>query len=165
MLSQSHPNADLFKSYCCATPTQLGNRAGVRIGRSHLHSWAGWGSVPHRNAFLTNLEMHRMGRFCDPRLDDTAQFPIATAHAFARSIYPVAADRGDEVFSGKAKCNSCHVEPLWSDPGWNLHTPAEVCIDSFQPDRAPGHRYRTSPIGDLFTQLKGGSIMAAVSEI
>ncbi len=45
---------------------------------------------------------------------------------------PAAAARGDELFSGKAKCNNCHVEPLWSDPGWNLHTPAEVCIDSFQ---------------------------------
>jgi hypothetical protein len=37
-----------------------------------------------------------------------------------------------------------------------LHTPAEVCIDSFQADRAPDHRYRTSPIGDLFTHSKGG---------
>jgi hypothetical protein len=67
-----------------------------------------------------------------------------------------AADRGDELFSGKAKCNNCHVEPLWTDPGWNLHKPAEVCIDSFQADRAPDHRYRTSPIGDLFTHRKGG---------
>ena len=58
--------------------------------------------------------------------------------------------------SGKANRNSCHVEPLWTDPGWNLHTPAEICIDSFQADRAPDHRYRTSPIGELFTHFKGG---------
>jgi len=45
---------------------------------------------------------------------------------------------------------------LWTDPGWNLHTPAEVCIDSFQANRAPDLRYRTSPIGVLFTHLKGG---------
>ncbi|MGH7062244.1 MAG: hypothetical protein ACREFH_17775, partial [Stellaceae bacterium] len=62
----------------------------------------------------------------------------------------------DKLFSGKAKCNSCHVEPLWTDPGWNLHTPAEICIDSFQADRAPDRRYRTAPIGELFTHVKGG---------
>lgn len=72
------------------------------------------------------------------------------------SFDSAAAARGDELFSGKANCNSCHVEPLWTDPGWNLHTPAEICIDSFQADRAPDHRYRTSPIGELFTHFKGG---------
>ncbi len=72
------------------------------------------------------------------------------------SFDPAAAKRGDDLFSGKARCNQCHVEPLWTEPGWNLHTPAEVCIDSFQADRAPDHRYRTAPIGDLFTHAKGG---------
>src|SRR5262249_6925888 len=32
-----------------------------------------------------------------------------------------AAGRGDELFSGKANCNSCHHEPLWTEPGWNDH--------------------------------------------
>lgn len=67
-----------------------------------------------------------------------------------------AAKRGDELFSGKAGCNNCHVEPLWAEPGWNLHTGAEVCIDNFQADRAPDHRYRTSPLAGLFTHQKGG---------
>ena len=72
------------------------------------------------------------------------------------SFDPAAASRGDGLFSGKAKCNNCHVEPLWTDPGWNLHMPSEICIDSFQADRAPDLHYRTSPIGDLFTHSKGG---------
>lgn len=164
------------------------------LGGVNLHTWTGWGSVPHWNAFVANLEMHGKGRFWDPRLNDGGQFPIAAANGFgdlrlpngqhispdddlitsklqalqfyqlaipspqppAGSFDPAAAARGDELFSGKAQCNNCHVEPLWSDPGWNLHTPAEVCIDSFQADRAPDHRYRTSPIGDLFTHSKGG---------
>jgi hypothetical protein len=67
-----------------------------------------------------------------------------------------AAQRGDALFSGKAKCNNCHVEPLWTEPGWNLHTPEEVCVDSFQADRAPDHRYRTAPLAGLFTHQKGG---------
>lgn len=159
------------------------------LGGVNLHTWTGWGSVPHWNAFVANLEMHGIGRFFDPRLNNAAQFPIAAANGFADlphispdddlitsklsdlqffqlaipspqppagSFDPAAAARGDELFSGKAQCNNCHVEPLWTDPGWNLHQPSEICIDSFQADRAPDLRYRTSPIGALFTHLKGG---------
>jgi hypothetical protein len=74
----------------------------------------------------------------------------------AGSFDSAAAARGDELFSGKAKCNNCHVEPLWTEPGWNLHKPSEICIDEFQANRAPDLRYRTSPIGELFTHGKGG---------
>lgn len=84
------------------------------------------------------------------------QLAIPSPQPPAGSFDPAAAARGDVLFSGKAKCNNCHVEPLWSDPGWNLHLPSEICIDSFQANRAPDHRYRTSPIGDLFTHPKGG---------
>jgi cytochrome c peroxidase len=164
------------------------------LGGVNLHTWTGWGSVPHWNAFVATLEMHGNGRFWDPRLNDGAQFPIAATHGFgdlrlpngqyvnpdsdmvtsklqalqffqlaipapqppSSSFDSAAAARGDELFSGKAKCNNCHVEPLWTDPGWNLHTPTEVCIDSFQANRGPDRRYRTSPSGDLFTHFKGG---------
>ena len=159
------------------------------LGGVNLHTWTGWGSVPHWNAFVANLEMHGLGRFFDPRLNNAEQFPIAAAHGFgdlphinpdddritakladlqfyqlsipspqpaSRSFDAAAADRGDDLFSGKAGCNNCHVEPLWTDPGWNLHTPAEICIDSFQAERAPDLRYRTSPLGALFTHSKGG---------
>jgi hypothetical protein len=155
----------------------------------NLHTWTGWGSVPHWNAFVANLEMHGKGRFWDPRLNDAAQFPIAAKNGFgdlphispdddqitgklaALQFYQLgipappppegsfdvaAAKRGDELFSGKAKCNNCHVESLWSEPGWNLHTPAEIGIDDFQANRAPDHRYRTSPLGGLWTHTKGG---------
>ena len=84
------------------------------------------------------------------------QLAIPSPQPPVGSFDSAAAARGDELFSGKAKCNNCHVEPLWTDPGWNLHTPAEIGIDSFQADRAPDHRYRTSPIGALFTHSKGG---------
>jgi hypothetical protein len=159
------------------------------LGGVNLHTWTGWGSVPHWNAFVATLEMHGAGRFFDPRLNNPAQFPIAAAHGFGDlphispdddqitsklsdlqfyqlaipspqppegSFDPAAAARGDELFSGKAGCNNCHVEPLWTEPGWNLHTPAEVCVDAFQANRAPDLRYRTSPIGAIFTHSKGG---------
>ncbi len=159
------------------------------LGGVNLHTWTGWGSVPHWNAFVANLEMHGVGRFFDPRLDNAAQFPIAAANGFGDlphidpdddritsklsdlqfyqlsipspqprrgSFDPVAAKRGDELFSGKAGCNNCHVEPLWTEPGWNLHLPSDICIDPFQADRAPDQRYRTSPLGAIFTHTKGG---------
>jgi len=74
----------------------------------------------------------------------------------ASSFDPEAAKRGDELFSGKARCNECHSEPLWTEPGWNMHAPRDVCIDSFQADRAPDRAYRTSPLGGLFAHQKGG---------
>jgi cytochrome c peroxidase len=37
-----------------------------------------------------------------------------------------------------------------------MHTAAEVCVDDFQSDRAPDHRYRTAPLNGLWTHTKGG---------
>jgi hypothetical protein len=154
----------------------------------NLHTWTGWGSVTHWNAFVANLEMHGKGNFFDPRLDDAERFPIAAKNGFGHivtdsdedrispklpalhfyqlalvapkppkgSFDKAAAERGDELFSGKAKCASCHVEPTGSEPGWNLRTPQEVGIDDFQAQRAPDGRYRTTPLRGLFTHMKGG---------
>jgi mono/diheme cytochrome c family protein len=72
------------------------------------------------------------------------------------SFRPKAAARGDALFEGKAKCASCHVPPLYTEPGWNLHTPEEMGIDSFQADRSPDRRYRTTPLKGLWTRTKGG---------
>ena len=63
---------------------------------------------------------------------------------------PQAAERGDELFSHKAGCNGCHVEPLWTEPGWNLHKPSEIGIDSFEADRSPDHTYKTQNLAGLF---------------
>jgi hypothetical protein len=63
-----------------------------------------------------------------------------------------AAARGNTLFSGKAKCNDCHVVPLWTEPGWNLHTPAEIGIDSFQADRSPDGVYKTMNLAGVFVR-------------
>jgi hypothetical protein len=130
--------------------------------------------------------MHGSGTFFDPRLNDAAKFPIAAANGFgnvrntpdlitsklaALHLYQLAipaprppggsfnggaAGRGEAIFNGKAQCASCHVPPLFSEPGWNMHTPAELCIDSFQANRSPDERYRTSPLKGLWTHQRGG---------
>ena len=154
----------------------------------NLHTWTGWGSVPHWNAFVANLEMHGKGNFFDPRLDNASQFPIAAANRFGHvtidpdqdmitsklpalqfyqlsipapkppsgSFNEEAAKRGDELFGGKAGCGKCHIEPLWTEPGWNMHKPSEIGIDDFQANRAPDRSYRTSPLAGLWTHQKGG---------
>ena len=152
----------------------------------NLHTWTGWGSVTHWNAFVANLEMHGQGTFYDPRLNDASKFPIAAANGFgnvrsnpdlitaklpalhfyqlaipapaapAGSFNAAAAARGQAVFNGPAKCSTCHVPPIFSEPGWNMHTPAEVGIDDFQARRSPDERYRTSPLKGLWTHQKGG---------
>src|SRR5581483_7256995 len=145
-----------------------------------------WGTVSYWNALVANLELHGKGTFFDPRLDNAKQFPIAAANHFGHvnnepdliteklpalhfyqlaipaprppegSFDPEAAERGDKLFSGKAQCATCHTEPAGTEPGWNLHEGSEVCIDNFQANRAPNHRYRTTPLNGLWTHMKRG---------
>src|SRR5207237_9464558 len=51
------------------------------------------------------------------------------------SFDQAAAERGKELFGGQAKCATCHVPPLFTEPGWNLHTPEEIGVDDFQDSR------------------------------
>lgn len=152
----------------------------------NLHTFTGWGSVPYWNAFVANLEMHGQGTFYDPRLDNADQFPVAaraglghkkdpidriTPKLAALQVYQLAllapapppgtfdaaaAGRGAELFAGKARCATCHVPPLFTEPGWNMHKPGEIGIDSFQADRSPDHAYRTTPLKGLWTHQRGG---------
>jgi hypothetical protein len=152
----------------------------------NLHTWTGWGSVTHWNAFVANLEMHGKGTFLDARLDDAAQFPIAAANGFghvrhspdlitpklgalqlyqlaleapappAGSFDPVAAERGHVLFRSRAQCGNCHVEPIFTEPGWNLHRPEEIGIEPFQANRSPDRGYRTAPLKGLWSHARGG---------
>jgi hypothetical protein len=152
----------------------------------NLHTYTGWGSVPYWNAFVANLEMHGKGTFSDARLDDTVRFPVAARNHFGHvqnetdlissklaalqayqlaiaapapprgSFDAAAATRGGSLFKGKAQCSTCHTDPTETEPGWNMHTADEVCIDDFQASRSPDDRYRTTPLNGLWTHAKGG---------
>jgi hypothetical protein len=68
-----------------------------------------------------------------------------------------AAAQGKLVFAGKGRCASCHVPPLFTEPGWSMHTAEEIGIDDFQASRSPDKKfYRTTPLGGLFVRAKGG---------
>jgi cytochrome c peroxidase len=48
------------------------------------------------------------------------------------------------------------VPPLFTEPGWNVHKPAEIGIDDFQSERSPDRTYRTAPLRGLMSHAKGG---------
>jgi hypothetical protein len=151
-----------------------------------LATWTGFGSVTYWNAYVGVTQMHGSGTFFDARFNDKDQYPVAvksgswntrgkadrvTAKLAALHFYqlsipapkpPVgsydraAFDRGKAIFEGTAKCATCHVPPLYTEPGRNLHAPSEIGIDSFQADRSPTRMYRTAPLAGLWTHQKGG---------
>jgi len=67
-----------------------------------------------------------------------------------------ASKRGEKLFNGKAQCSRCHVPPLYTEPGWNLHKAEEIGIDDFQAQRSPDAGYRTAPLKGIWTHHKGG---------
>jgi CxxC motif-containing protein (DUF1111 family) len=74
----------------------------------------------------------------------------------AGSFNRAAARNGEKLFNDKALCGTCHVPPLFTEPGWNMHTAAEIGIDDFQAKRSPDERYRTTPLRGLWSHQKGG---------
>jgi hypothetical protein len=152
----------------------------------NLHTYTGFGSVTYWNAYVANTQMHGQGVFFDDRLKEGGQFPVSartgswntrssedriTAKLAGLHIYQLsipapkpkagsfdatAFKRGETLFAGKAKCASCHVPPLYTEPGNNLHSPAEIGIDDFHAGRSPTKSYRTTPLRGLWSHQKGG---------
>jgi len=152
----------------------------------NLHTWTGWGSIPYWNAFVAVLEMHGKGTFFDARLDNAQQFPIAAANGFGHvvnnpdlvtpklpglqayelslrapkpppgSFNAMMAAKGKKLFDGAAQCSTCHVPPIFTEPGENLHPGSAIGIDNFEANRSPTHMYRTTPLAGLWTHQKGG---------
>lgn len=150
----------------------------------NLTTYTGWGDISYWNSFVANLEMHGKGSFADPRLNDPVKYPIAVENQFfnvthnpdlitsklpalrayqhsiaspkppAGSFNQAAAARGKSIFLSKVKCATCHAAPLLADNV--LHTADEIGIDDFEAKRSPTGKYRTTPLGGLFTRTKGG---------
>lgn len=151
-----------------------------------LATWTGFGSVTYWNAYVGVTQMHGMGTFFDTRFNNKDEYPVAvksgswntrrtpdrvTAKLAALHFYQLsipapkapagsydkaAFERGKTIFNSPGKCATCHVPPLFTEPGHNLHTPEEMGIDSFQADRSPTRKYRTAPLAGLWTHQKGG---------
>ena len=144
----------------------------------------GWGTVTYWNAYVANTQMYGQGTFFDERLENAQQYPVAakagwghkrdakdliTAKLPALHFYQlampapkapagsydaVAAKRGEAIFNNKAKCSACHVPPIFTEPGNNLHKAEDIGIDSFQANRGPARMYVTTPLRALFDTQK-----------
>jgi len=154
-------------------------------GNNHTWT-GGWGDITYWNAYVANLELNGKGNFYDQRLTDSKKYPVAAKLGFgnktnspdhitdklaALQFYQLAipapkapdsifdkdaAKRGMVLFSGKANCASCHVPPLFTEPGWNTHKPSDIGIDDFQSNRSPDKTYVTQGLKGLWTHTKGG---------
>jgi len=152
----------------------------------NLHTYNGWGGIPYWNAYVAVTQMHGQGTYIDRRLNNPQQYPVATKNRLyevrspqdlvssklaslhyyqlsipapkpkAGSFDPGAARRGEAVFNGKGRCATCHIPPLFTEPGWSMHTAAEIGVDDFQAQRSPDKMYRTTPLAGLFVRAKGG---------
>lgn len=155
--------------------------AGVDLATS-----TGSGSVTYWNAYVGVTQMHGLGTYFDARFSNKDQYPVsaksgawntrekpdrvtaklAALHFYqlslpapkapAASFNKAAFERGQTLFNGVAKCATCHVPPLFTEPGHNMHSPEEIGIDAFQADRSATHMYRTAPLAGLWTHQKGG---------
>jgi hypothetical protein len=149
-----------------------------------LVTYTGWGDISYWNEFVGTLEMHGKGTLVDPRLNNSEKYPIAVENNFfdvvntpdlITSKLPALRDyqhsisapkppsgsydhgsagRGKAIFITKAKCATCHAPPLLADN--ILHSADELGIDDFEAKRSPTGKYRTTPLGGLFTRMKGG---------
>jgi hypothetical protein len=146
----------------------------------------GRGTVTYWNAYVANTQLMGQGEFYDPRLMDEAQYPVgkklglgnkrtkddkvsdklAALHFYQLSMPAPkapedsynkdAAKRGELIFNNKAQCATCHVPPLFTEPGWNTHKPEEIGIDDFQANRSPEKTYVTQGLKGLWAHSKGG---------
>ena len=160
--------------------------ARVRPGRREPRTWTGFGSVTYWNAYVAGTQMHGAATFFDARFNNKDQYPVSAksgagnvrdnagqdhpqtgSTSLLSALAPGSEGTGrvirqgcirtrKAIFNGNGKCATCHVPPLFTEPGYNLHTPGEMGIDSFQADRSPTHMYRTAPLAGLWTHQKGG---------
>jgi hypothetical protein len=167
------------KSGATLLPPAFG-MAGVNNG-----TYTGWGSVTYWNAYVANTQMHGKGAFSEPKIT-ADQFPVGVRAHFnqvrnaddqitnklgalqfyqlgipapkppAGSFDKAQAESGKALFSGKARCATCHVPDLYTEPGSSMHAPEEIGIDDFQSSRSPTRMYRTTPLRGLWAHQKGG---------
>jgi hypothetical protein len=170
--------------------TIIPNAFGLAGVNNHTWT-GGWGDVTYWNAYVANTELHGKGVFYDRRLSNAAKYPVSartgawqmrnspdliTSKLGALQVYQLAipappppagsfdagaATRGERLFAGKATCATCHVPPLFTEPGWNTHTASEIGIDDFQSRRSPDNSYRTAPLKGLWTYDKANGHGAA----
>lgn len=131
------------------------------------------GPVAYWNRYVAVTQMHGHGYFFDERLDNwevdyredddlvTDKLPALQAYQFsisaptppANSFNQEAADRGKNLFYGKANCATCHSGPLYTDviQDGKLHPQsASVAVDKDYVNRSATKKWRVSPLKGIW---------------
>lgn len=126
--------------------------------------------IAYWNRYVGVTQMGGHGNFTEPRLginvtngsDDLISSKLPALQAYqltlraptapAGSFDPVAAQRGEALFKGKANCTGCHSGPEFTDANIRLHNPSEVAsepeangVPSYA-SRTATKQYRTAPL-------------------
>ena len=138
-------------------------------------TYTGDGAVSYWNAYVGIGQMGGHGDFSDPRIPLTIDQPppdLVTPKLKALRDYQLslkapepppgsfdkeAARRGRDVFRGLGRCDTCHVQPAFTDVGKGprkdepfLHRPAETGMEPVYASRSVTGDYRTSPLAGVW---------------
>ena len=143
-------------------PTTIPPAYGLR--EVPLETYTGEGPVSYWNAYVAVTQMHGQGVFSDPRLGihisphgpdlvtpklvplRQYQFSLAVPHGPVTDA--AAVTRGQAVFTGAARCSTCHTGATFTDAPI-LHSPSEVPTEPTWADRSTTKKYRTTPLRGL----------------
>ncbi|MCZ4316166.1 c-type cytochrome [Comamonadaceae bacterium G21597-S1] len=131
-------------------------------------------TIAYWNRYVAVTQMGGHGSFTDARIGVDVrngttdrvsdQLPALQAYQLsldaprppAGSFDPVAAQRGQLLFGGQAKCSTCHSGPHFTDANERLHPAADV-VSEPEPDGAPSwasrsatRQYRTTPLAGVW---------------
>jgi cytochrome c553 len=134
----------------------------------------GDGPVSFWNSYVAVTQMGGHGSFSDPRIGlsitqtpdvVTPKLPALVDYELSLhapepprgSFNRAAAQRGETVFSGAAKCSTCHTPPTFTDvlrgPDPTqplLHTPSETGLEPVYAARSATGAYRTAPLRGIW---------------
>jgi len=132
------------------------------------------GPISYWNGYVGVSQMGGHGTFIDPRIGVSItqtpdlvtpklpallayQLSLETPKAPNKSFDRKAADRGEALFRGQARCSGCHLGPNFTDvlagPDPSvpfLHDAAEVGTERVYAERSATGKYRTTPLRGLW---------------
>ncbi|HEX6274353.1 MAG TPA: hypothetical protein VFZ53_15030 [Polyangiaceae bacterium] len=130
-------------------------------------TYTGDGPISYWNAYVGITQMGGVGNFYDPRIDVAVSYDVDMIRPKLPALYeyqvsleapapseddfePAAADRGQALFEGAARCSTCHTGPTFTDVGNQIwHAPEETGMDPAYAERTATKRYRTTPLRAL----------------
>jgi len=149
------------------TPIVLPPAFGLR--RVAKETFTAEGDVSYWNAYVAVTQMHGQGNFSDARLGInvtrtpdlvTSKLPALKEYQFSLeapapppgSFDVAAANRGQQLFNGSARCSSCHnPDTEFTDINAGItHAPSETGMNAAYAQRTSVKRYRTTPLKGLW---------------